>query len=515
MRRDVLGLLALSSPKRQAMCSTSDPASQASDGSEPRDRLGTRHTTMVKIAQHSGTIPELWARLSTLSPTAPAPPPPAGPGDLVSLHNWPGRAELEGLGAEVRGITEGGELELTLEGAKPGTPAVCVDARCTTTLPAYPTDGVSLAFLRAFRSAHAAELEGKTTSEVCKQIVSPVTQRPQASLAASLRRVGAADPQTNQPYAARATLFVSHAWRYQHTELLDAIHAHADGLPNPESVYVWLDLFSVNHHENTEAPMIWWTEMYARAIGSMDAACLVLSPWHEPLPLRRAWCVWEAAAIEATRKPLHITMPPSEAAACRRALADDFEAVEALLWSIDVNLAQTHEPSERELILRLIEQRVGVASLTTSLQRRMREWMVQAGQEALREAQATDEEAHALLGNVARLLQDLGRSGEAEVLLRRTVAARLRKLGAQHPLTLLAQAHLVDVLVARGSHEEARALLRPTLRGLMGLLGPADAAVLELQAVGTLVGLEAARLRSTLGMTSHRAGMPSQQPWRG
>jgi hypothetical protein len=482
---DAIGLLVLCSPKRPARATSwLGDSHDTSDGSGHALRGSTRHAASVKMEQDAGGIPALWVQMRGLRPIAPPPPPPARVGDLVSLHGVPGRCE--GTGGEVVGIADSGFLELSLEVAElvpepnitplavhephsrrlaeppevprasgPVAPTLCVNPRFATTLPPYPSDGVSLAFLRAFRAAHSAELQGKTTSEVCKQLVKPATEQPRDSLAALLRRMGATDPQTGQPYAARATLFVSHAWRYSHTDLLDAIDAHAGHLPNPELVYVWLDVFSVNQHPTETMPMIWWTEMYARAICGMDSACLVLSPWHAPLPLQRAWCVWEAAAVEATQRPLHISMPPREAAACKRALMGDFAAVERLIWSVDVSLAQAHDPSERQLILRLIETRVGVTKLTHNLRWRLREWLVNAGLEALREVSTSDEEPHLLLSNVGRLLHDLGRLSEAEAMLRRAVSARLRLFGPGHSLTFLSQAQLADVLTSHGSHGEA------------------------------------------------------------
>eukprot|EP00962_Isochrysis_galbana_P047659 scaffold19585_cov177-Isochrysis_galbana.AAC.1 len=125
--------------------------------------------------------PGIWAIANALGALPPQPPAPATLGSLVSLHGVPNHAD--GTGAEVIGVTDSGELELRLEDASAGDAPLRVSAANATTLPAFPANGVSLACLRAFREAHAPELTGKSTDEVCESVIKPIAGRARASLA--------------------------------------------------------------------------------------------------------------------------------------------------------------------------------------------------------------------------------------------------------------------------------------------------------------------------------------------
>ena len=39
---------------------------------------------------------------------------------------------------------------------------------------------------------------------------------------------------------------------------------------------------------------------------------LILSPWNDPRPLKRAWCLWEILSTVRTGAQLTIEMAPSE-----------------------------------------------------------------------------------------------------------------------------------------------------------------------------------------------------------
>ena len=88
-------------------------------------------------------------------------------------------------------------------------------------LPAFEMAGVSLACLRHFWDQHSpGRIDPKsTTSDVCAHLVLPLTAKHSESLTAALERVKAADAH-GRPFVAPATVFVSHAWRYQFVDVM-------------------------------------------------------------------------------------------------------------------------------------------------------------------------------------------------------------------------------------------------------------------------------------------------------
>ena len=70
----------------------------------------------------------------------------------------------------------------------------------------------------------------------------------------------------------------------------------------------------------------WWSTTFRGAIESIGLTLLVLAPWRAPVPLRRAWCIWEIFCTVDTKTELRVLLPQSERAAFVAALTRDFEA---------------------------------------------------------------------------------------------------------------------------------------------------------------------------------------------
>lgn len=96
-----------------------------------------------------------------------------------------------------------------------------------------------------------------------------------------------------RPIVSSATIFVSHAQSCSFAKLLDAVGAHVRmHRLNPESVFLWLDLFSIRQGQ---------VATDVRAIGHVIRAIgrvlVVMDPWSQPVCLTRAWCLYEIAQV--------------------------------------------------------------------------------------------------------------------------------------------------------------------------------------------------------------------------
>jgi hypothetical protein len=56
---------------------------------------------------------------------------------------------------------------------------------------------------------------------------------------------------------------------------------------------VWYDVFSVNQHSTGEKDFTWRSGTFQEAISQFGHTVMVLSPWYDSIPLKRAWCLWE------------------------------------------------------------------------------------------------------------------------------------------------------------------------------------------------------------------------------
>ena len=117
-----------------------------------------------------------------------------------------------------------------------------------------------------------------------------------------------------------ATVFISHAWRYRFCDLLDAVEAFIRSQPSPRETYVWLDLFANDQHNAPSLPQLWWRQTFRCAIETIGHTCVVLSPWEDPIPLKRAWCLWEVLCTINGNVPLTVQLPPKELASFEEAL---------------------------------------------------------------------------------------------------------------------------------------------------------------------------------------------------
>ena len=82
---------------------------------------------------------------------------------------------------------------------------------------------------------------------------------------------------------------------------------------------------------------------------------LVLMPWHAPVPLPRAWCLWELLCTIQEASDLVIRLPAAQKQEFRRALLDAFNAVMDVLVRIDVAKAQGWREQDQRMILQAVE----------------------------------------------------------------------------------------------------------------------------------------------------------------
>ena len=152
------------------------------------------------------------------------------------------------------------------------------------TNPPFPRLGVSLALLHLLAPLVP---DGATTAEACFNTFKPLVASALSSVADCLVRLGASDPTTKLPYVASATVFASHAWKYEFALVLASLDDFAAAQPSPAQVYIWFDCVVVNQHASAALPQEWWSTAFAAGIQAIGHTCLVLSPWRDPLPLTR------------------------------------------------------------------------------------------------------------------------------------------------------------------------------------------------------------------------------------
>eukprot|EP00911_Craspedida_sp_UC1_P002135 UC1_evm1s1642 len=104
---------------------------------------------------------------------------------------------------------------------------------------------------------------------------------------------------------------------------------------------------------------------------------LVLSPWSDPIPLTRAWCLWEIlCAMDQDGVELVIRLPRSQRRGFHQGLVKNYDMVLKTLMRVDAERAEAFKASDRDMIFLAIKETVGFAKLNQQVKDSLRVWFL-------------------------------------------------------------------------------------------------------------------------------------------
>ena len=150
---------------------------------------------------------------------------------------------------------------------------------------------MSIEFVRQFVAEYGGlETVGKmSTTMVCESIVKPATLDRRCAYIDKFRIHQTVDGGT-KPLMGPASVFVSHAWKYAFGDPVDVMEQYERAHPDS---YFWFDVFMNNQHKAETRPQSWWSTTFRLSIKSIGVVLIVMAPWDNPIPISRAWCLWE------------------------------------------------------------------------------------------------------------------------------------------------------------------------------------------------------------------------------
>ena len=239
--------------------------------------------------------------------------------------------------------------------------------------------GISLAGFNALIAAHGgrAALRGVTTGELKTRIVLPYTAHTRTSYAAQLVAVGS-------PLVREAQVFISHAYSDVFLAVVDAVAAWEEkDAAARRGTFYYFDLLIVNQHgQDSKVPFEVLRREFGESVRAIGRTLLMLR-WEEPVPLKRAWCVFEIATSLHVEAGLEVIMPPEDRHAFLAELQRDIFAVSQRLCIVDVERASAHVPEDLLNIQRVIKEGVGFLATNQKVIDRLFAWMDEEGQSAL------------------------------------------------------------------------------------------------------------------------------------
>ena len=235
--------------------------------------------------------------------------------------------------------------------------------------------GVSLQMLRDFSYEWQDDKQTLTAADMCTLFVKPATAATRTSLVVLLQE---AQDEQGVPWCGIPTHFVSYAWSYKMALLLDILEQYE--LENPpakgETHYYFIDQLSLNQHTfvgvTAEADEV---ALQKRIIASLTGQMInsghvlvCLHPWHNPVPLRRSWCLFELyVALEAKMK-LSMCYGKEDADALHAAVVDSTFDAERVIGEIRAQDASAMKLKDKQMIMETIDSSLGLERFNTDMQ---------------------------------------------------------------------------------------------------------------------------------------------------
>lgn len=310
---------------------------------------------------------------------------------------------------------------------------------------AFPTRGVKLSHAQAFLQEHAGKLAGKTTTEVCEEIIKPLT------LAHGCSYCDLLDAMSHDAVG-EAEVFISHAWKFQFLDVVEALQIHFQD-QNPDIV-IWLDLFSNNQHDTGSKPNTWWSGVFKDAIGRLQHCVMVLAPWNNPIPLTRAWCLFELYCAFNTGASFEIAMSATERAKFRADIRDGVVKVaDTMLAKVDVRKSECYHSEDKQNILNAVEQLFrfnAFNAFNAKVKAHLKKWMLLQAKPVPSAAGEDNTDFIECMLQYGVLLMDEGLYMEAEAILAYYIEKSEAVLGVEHAITVWAIEKLSTLYCEQG-----------------------------------------------------------------
>lgn len=243
----------------------------------------------------------------------------------------------------------------------------------------------------------------------------------------------------NHPAVGKAQVFISHAWRYQFLDVMDAVRDH---FKNKPEIIIWFDMFSNNQHKAVDLTFDWWCNTFKSAIKEFGHTVMVIAPWNDPITLTRAWCLFEIYCTVSTNSKFEVALSDEQ----RRIFIRDMglhgsEAIDKMLATIDAERSDAWRAEDKARIFEAVRLTVGFNHINALVFGEMRKFVIRTSERSF------DNEKSVLLKIqyaviLASLYTSQGRLLSAEPILYASVIASKALKGEYDPLTLDAETNL-------------------------------------------------------------------------
>mmetsp|Transcript_20182 Transcript_20182/g.34036 ORF Transcript_20182/g.34036 Transcript_20182/m.34036 type:complete len:875 (+) Transcript_20182:68-2692(+) len=292
---------------------------------------------------------------------------------------------------------------------------------------------------------------------------------------------GYSEDKNGRPLFAPVTTFVSHAWKGSFVSLKNSITEHCklqttsnDSGSSEAPPAFFLDIFVVNQHTPPwkETPVVGMDYALKQPIELSLKTLLVMSPFEDPVPLKRAWCIYEICNTKRLGATLNITMPEEEHKRFIDALTLGEFDFNDWITNIDIEKAGAFDPNDKQMIMNLVSQSPGAAAgLNRTVVMALCEWLSTQGYLALERIPEKERGSSKLIKNLANVIWRQGKPDEAETLYEEMVKCRREAFGDNDERTLDGLHIWGRFQRAKGQWDMAQKVLEETVAGRKALFG--------------------------------------------
>ena len=268
--------------------------------------------------------------------------------------------------------------------------------------------GLHISGFRKFIEDHPSVVsDGLTTSQINRQIVKPTTNgssKPFIDTYTNLKS------KSGKPLVGPATVFVSHAWKYQFVDIvLDVLLQHSQKEPD---AYFWVDLFANDQNSVASKDFDWFSSTFRNSIKSIGQVLLVLAPWDDPMPVKRAWCLFEiATSINSEEVKFMANLPFSEIRNLIPAMEKSRDCLIQALSDIQAENAEAASQEDKQLIFEVIQKTDGgFEHVNEQVKKILREWYISR----ICELASDNEHSWALMLRTSEMMGKFGLSDVAK-----------------------------------------------------------------------------------------------------
>ncbi|KAI8620354.1 hypothetical protein BC830DRAFT_1164628 [Chytriomyces sp. MP71] len=301
----------------------------------------------------------------------------------------------------------------------------------------------------------ARKLKNKTTAQVNAEFLQPLTKSTGLSLCAQY--ITSDDPSLK--YVSKdAKFFISHAWSFQFLDVMDALITFFKENRLAMSEIVWLDLFSNSQWNTASKPFEWWQNTFMNAVKRIGNVVLILEPWSAPLPLTRAWCIFEIYACVATRSLFHVAMTPKQRDKFMTTLRNEPDRFHGILANTSCERSEAFKPSDKESIFSVIRATIGFTKLDQMVFSTFANWTEEQMKQRIADTARNEIESTDWQCALAGFYKLQGKLYQAEVIYRRCLEMHTYIFGEKHEDTLVTLNDLATLLFSAGKFQDAEPL---------------------------------------------------------